>query len=284
MPELTTLVAAVLGFALTLPLSWVSLALGRRFQLLDRPGAIKTHPQPVPYTGGAAIIFTLCVGGTLLGVPTMSLVGGVVAWLIGFMDDVEGVTPTRKLLLLLLCLSVGTAGLDLDPLARISLLLGGLVLVNAFNVIDGLDGLAGGVAMFGFMALAVGDSAWGLLAAVGIGSLAAFLLFNLHPAVMFLGNQGSLAVGYFLWVAPAHLYANGRDGDTLVYAAIVWTFPLLNLAFVIGKRAIERRPILVGDRSHLYDVLHRRLGLRTALVVCWMLAAASAVIAVATRT
>jgi UDP-GlcNAc:undecaprenyl-phosphate/decaprenyl-phosphate GlcNAc-1-phosphate transferase len=273
--------SALVGFAFSLPLSWLSLTLGRRLRLLDRPSSIKIHPSPVPYTGGAAIVLTICLAGALLGSPAPPLVGLVLAWLIGLIDDVKGLAPIRKLVLLLSCLAVGTFGLELEPQARMVVLFAGLVLVNAFNVIDGLDGLAGGVAIFGFMALAVADSNWASLAAVGLGAVAALPLFNLHPAAMFLGNQGSLAVGYFLWIAPAHLYSTQRDGATITYAVLMWAFPLLNLGFVVSKRALERRPMFVGDRSHLYDVLHRRLGLRATLLLCWLFAAVCAVAAVA---
>jgi UDP-GlcNAc:undecaprenyl-phosphate GlcNAc-1-phosphate transferase len=94
-------------------------------------------------------------------------------------------------------------------------------------------------------------------------------LFNLAPAKLFLGDQGSLLLGYLLWILP--LSWLGAEGSLRVNSLwlLLWLFPIVNLGYVLGVRALSRRPLLRGDRSHLYDALHRRYGLRATLLVCW---------------
>ena len=272
----------VIGFVLGLPLTWVAVYLGRRVGLLDIPTGIKTHHLAVPYTGGAAIAATLAISGIIFGLPPAVLLGGLFIWLVGLVDDIRSLPPRLKLLLEIPPLIVGVSALGLEPLVLVVAVLVGVFLVNCFNVIDGLDGLAGGVALISLLAVlwasgpSVASSA-GLL----VGAIAAFLLFNLRPARLFLGDQGSLFLGYYIWILPLASFANKPETRTVVFGALLWGFPLANAVFVVTKRLIERRALLIGDRGHLYDVLNERLGLRSTLLVCWSIAGLLAVAAAA---
>lgn len=271
-----------LGFILGLPLSWLALQVGRRVGLLDVPVGIKVHRLPIPYTGGAAIAVTLAIAGIILPLPATVLVGGLFMWLIGLADDVRSLPPQLKLLLEVPPLIVGASALGLEPPLFIGAIVVGVFLVNCFNVIDGLDGLAAGVAMIALLAL-LWSSNGTVVAMAGllVGGSLAFLVFNLHPARLFLGDQGSLLLGYFLWVLPFANFADKREIRELLYGVLLWGFPLINVAFVLTKRLIERRALLMGDRGHLYDVLHMRLGLRSTLLICWTVAALSSIAAAA---
>jgi UDP-GlcNAc:undecaprenyl-phosphate/decaprenyl-phosphate GlcNAc-1-phosphate transferase len=270
------------GFALGVPLMWAALLIGRRLGLLDLPTGIKVHRLPVPYTGGAAIAATLAVAWVVFDLPPAVLLGGLFIWVVGLVDDIRSLPPTVKLVLEIPPLIIGASTLGLEPLAITAAALVGAFLVNCFNVIDGLDGLAGGVAVISMLAIlwATGSTV-GAIAGLLVGALAAFLLFNLHPARLFLGDQGSLLLGYFLWILPLASAANQPDARDVIFGVLLWVFPLVNAAFVVSKRLIEGRALLAGDRGHLYDVLHRRIGLRRTLLACWSVAALSSIAATA---
>lgn len=262
--EAVFLLALTVGAALTR----VAILAGKQLALLDRPSAIKPHSHPIPYTGGAAILGTLLLVGPVSGGSPSLLLGAALCWLVGAIDDIRGLSPAAKLGALSPALVIGSLAVDLDPITRAVAVALGLVLLNAFNVVDGLDGLAAGAAV-GPLALLALVGAGGLVGSVAFGAVLGFLLFNLAPAKVFLGDQGSLLLGYLLWILPlSWLGHEGSIGVTSIWA-LLWLFPIANMAFVLWIRARARRPLLRGDRSHLYDALNRRLGLRGTLIVCW---------------
>ena len=281
MPEFAG--ALIVGVPLGLAITMFSHRLG----LLDRPGLIKPHARPVPYTGGAMIALTVLVLAPFVGVPFPALLGLLLLWLVGFVDDLLGI-----LLLILLNPAPDKATVELTRVfftssyTVISIFIGyGLTLTAAFMVTQyekfRVWGLAGGAAALSFLALALMPTALSVLALVALGCVVAFLLLNLPPARLFLGDEGSLLLGYLLWLLP--LGAVGLVPSTrLVLAfALLWLFPLVNAAFVIASRLRAGRSLVAGDRSHLYDVLHRRFGLRGTLLACWGIAAVGAVAAAA---
>ena len=262
--EIAFALAVVVGAAFT----WAAIVVGRRLTLLDRPGEIKPHARATPYTGGAAILGTLLAIGPFVGGNVAVLVGAALCWLVGAVDDVRGLSPVTKLAAQVPALFVGSFAVELDPMTRTIAVTLGLILLNAFNVVDGLDGLAAGVAAGPLVLLAL-VGAGGLIAVVALGAVLGFMLFNLAPARVFLGDQGSLLLGYVLWILP--LLWLGTEGSFRVGSlwVLLWLFPIANLIFVLLIRASARRPLLRGDRSHLYDALHRRYGLRSTLALCW---------------
>jgi UDP-GlcNAc:undecaprenyl-phosphate GlcNAc-1-phosphate transferase len=177
---------------------------------------------------------------------------------------------------LLPALALGSFALDLPPLPRVVVVVVGLVLLNVFNVIDGLDALAGGTAVLMLVSLTFSGT-MPALAAVGIGATVGFLVFNLPPAKLFLGDEGSLLLGYVLWFLTAAWLAAIPPAQAMLSWSMVWLFPLVNFAYVVSVRLRARRPLLSGDRSHLYDDLKRKLGLTRTLIVCWVISALGAV-------
>lgn len=275
MPEFAA--ALIVG----LPLGAAITVMSYRLGLLDRPGHIKPHARPVPFTGGAMIALTLSLLAPFVGVPFPALLGVVLVWLVGFVDDARGLRPVLKLVAAIPALAIGSFAVELGPVERLAAVAAGALLVNAFNVVDGLDALAGGTAALSFLALAFMPNALSALTMAALGCVVAFLVFNLPPARLFLGDEGSLLLGYLLWLLPLGMV--GLAAPTRLLAAIVllWLFPLVNAAFVIATRLREGRSLVAGDRSHLYDVLHRRVGLRRTLLACWGIAAVGAAAAAA---
>ena len=255
--------------------SWVAASLGITFGLVDRPGAIKPHPKPVPFTGGTAILIALLVAAPIALPSPYAVAGAAVCWLVGLVDDLRGLMPAPKLLALLPPLALGSFALDLPPLQRVVVVLVGLILLNVFNVVDGLDALAGGTAVLMLVSLTFAGTI-SALAAAGIGATLGFLVFNLPPAKLFLGDEGSLLLGYLLWFLTASWLASGPAVQATILWSLLWMFPLTNFAYVVAIRLKARRPLLRGDRSHLYDDLKRRFGLARTLAVCWVISTVGA--------
>jgi len=230
---------------------------------LDRPNARSLHERPVPRTGGLAVL-----GG--VGLAAAALVTGL--WLplglaaalavVSLADDLRGV-PTVARLAAHLAAAGFLAWFVLSPMHPLELALITLAiawLTNLYNFMDGSDGLAGGMALIGFGAYAIAASLVGHvpLAATSIALAAAalgFLLYNFHPARLFLGDVGSIPLGF---LAGALGVVGWRDD--------VWPlwFPLLVFAPFIGdatatlaRRALRRERVWQAHREHYYQRLVR---------------------------
>jgi UDP-GlcNAc:undecaprenyl-phosphate GlcNAc-1-phosphate transferase len=257
-----------------------SIFVATRVGLLDRPGGIKIHVRPVPPVGGLALLMTIAVGASFLALSPAIVMGAASIWAVGFADDVLRLSPRAKLLLQLLPIAIVSwtqRGTSVE--STLGAFAAGVVIVNAVNILDGLDGLAAGVALFALLPIVFASGPQQDLATLTAGACAGFLLFNVPPARVFLGDEGSLLLGYVLWTEMLALSAFGKGG--VVTAALVAAIPLVNLTFVVVRRAVLRRPIWIGDRLHLYDASYRRFGLRNTIISAWVLAAIASAIGVA---
>jgi UDP-GlcNAc:undecaprenyl-phosphate GlcNAc-1-phosphate transferase len=282
-------------------------------RLLDFPDdGRRSHQRAGPRLGGVAVFIGLlaAVGGSYLatwlrtGSPTLpahaaSLIPAMaILFAIGLLDDLRGVSPLGKLLgQTLAALIVCQHGFAIERLAfppsyvvtlgwlAIPLTVVWLVGVsNAFNLVDGLDGLAGGVGVI--VLITVTAAAWVLgnntvpLYSVALaGALLGFLYFNKPPARIFLGDSGSLVVGFLL----AFLSVKGatrRDGSLLALVPIfALSYPLLDTGIAMARRWLRGHPLSRADGRHIHHQL-RALGLspRKALAVIFVEAIAVAVL------
>jgi UDP-GlcNAc:undecaprenyl-phosphate GlcNAc-1-phosphate transferase len=225
-----------------------------RLDIVDRPGPLKTHRAPVPYLGGVAVFLGLLVGPIDADrLPLLLPYLGALA--LGVADDAMNLTPRLRLGAEVL---IGvTAGLVVPgpALVKIGTAVLTLVLLNAVNLLDGQDGLAAGVCVVSAVAFAVlgGDATTVGLALAG--ALAAFLVFNAPPARMYLGDGGAYLVGTVLATLPALTQHGGTDWSVWIAVPLIVALPLADTLIAIVRRALAHRPILQGDRSHVYDQL-----------------------------
>ncbi len=225
-----------------------ALALG----VLDRPGPLKVHAQPVPYLGGAALF--VAVGVVLLPTHPSWLIPPALACGLGIADDRFDVPPIVRLAVEIVIGAV--AGVVVPAPGRVGGLVTAVVVVglmNAVNLIDGLDGLASGVAAASALALAIVDPGLRALALPVAGALIAFLLYNRPPARIYLGDGGA----YFLGAVLGMLIALSLHGGTAHWfaAPLFVAVPAGDTAIAIMRRLRARRPVMSGDRSHVYDQL-----------------------------
>jgi UDP-GlcNAc:undecaprenyl-phosphate/decaprenyl-phosphate GlcNAc-1-phosphate transferase len=286
-------VAIALGLLLTWAARWLGLATG----LVDRPAAaaapggqpagaepLKIHTVPIPVLGGlgvvAAVLGTLLVAGSDLPLPVA--VGVLLATAVGLVDDAWPQPASLRMVALTLTGIPIALGLPLDrlgPLARPGVVVLLLLLANAVNLIDGQDGLAGGlgaIASVGLAAVIAANAGDPVLALVVAGALVGFLAWNLPPARVFLGNGGAYGLGALLTVLAAQATI-GHGWHGLLAAALCLGVFAFELTFTVVRRLGSSQRLATGDRKHSYDLLGRSRGNRDrSTLALWTLAAVSA--------
>ena len=280
---LLTALIATGGVLLLMPLA---IRLAPRLGMVDDPtrDARRQHAEPVPRIGGVAVILVLAAvlaaqREVLPGLPW--LLGGLAVLLAaGIVDDRGSLAPGPKLLAQAVAIGVAMTGGWILPTVPIPLtgfeltatwatwpatLLLGLVLINSVNLIDGLDGLAAGlgcVAAFAYAAIAAlhGDVPTCLAATALAGCLVGALAWNSHPARVFLGDTGSMAIGFMLHVLGLGLVIGPVDGPTAspFLVLLILVIPWADSGYVMLARLAHGRHPFRGDRSHVH---HQVLGL-----------------------
>ena len=260
-----------------------------RVGILDSPdGARKVHPQPIPRLGGVPILAAMALSLAVFALvpfsgaaafrqqwPTLlRLVPAVaVVFFIGVLDDLFTLRPWQKLLGEIMAASwvyyCGIRIFDLFSLGRLptpwlSYPVTVLWLVgcaNAFNLIDGMDGLASGVGFFATCTMLVaalqqqGAVVLGLLTASLAGALLAFLRFNFNPASMFLGDSGALTIGFLLGVYGILWYQKSVTLLGMTAPLMALAFPILEAGISVARRYLRGDPIFSGDRGHIHHRL-----------------------------
>lgn len=298
------LLAAVASFVVAALAGWPARWLARKVGAIDVPGGRHRHRQPTPRLGGLAVLGGVAVGGTagmLLAAAShvevaerlprllaVLLVAGGVC-LLGAVDDVRSLRPSRKLLglagagVLIVLAGVRIEFLELPWLGKVALgpwagcctVLWVLACTNAVNLIDGVDGLGAGVVGSACLALALlaygmGDTA-SVVAFVAVGAASAgFLVHNREPARLFLGDSGSLLLGFLLAAISADGCTKRATATFLVAALLTLAVPLLDSTHAFLRRFRRAaagcqtarwwqrlRATSVGDHEHVH---HRLLG------------------------
>lgn len=235
-------------------------ALARRIGLVDEPGLLKVQSAPVPYLGGLAIFVAVAV--VIAAARPAFLLPMVLALALGMADDARGLSPRMRLAaeaVIGIVASTVVPGPLAGPIHAGAICLTVVVLINAFNLIDGLDGLATGVALgsvLGFAVVLSGDEA--LIARAMGAALVGFLVYNRPPARIYLGDGGSYLVGTTLALLVASSWAGGDALGTAIGTSLMVALPLADTAIAVLRRALVGRPLFSGDRGHVYDQLVAR--------------------------
>lgn len=244
----------------------------KRFDLLDHPGPLKIHTHPVPRLGGiaiaAAVVAGVFVGRTAALEHWPVLEAFALLWLVGLIDDLRGLPPLPRLAaqafsgLLLWYSGFGIPAHDriLGLAETVSIV---VLFVNAWNMLDGADGLAAGVAAIAALAFflrpASCGGSLGAFACALAGSCAGFLVFNLPPADIYLGDSGSTSLGLALAVLTLDFYrSNDASPAVIVFPLLVAALPLVDGVFALIRRLRKAQSPLRGDRLHMYDLARER--------------------------
>lgn len=288
---------AIVAFLVTVALVPALKVLAHQTGLVAHPKEDRWHRTAIPLLGGLAIVAGT-LGGVAVGQPS-----GMSVWVlttcalglavVGLVDDARTLRPQSKLILQLVFASAMTAvGLQfqftgivaLDMLITLVWLVG---ITNAFNLLDNMDGLAAGIAAIvaafrlAFF-LADGDLEGAMLAGVLLGACLGFLIYNTNPASIFMGDTGSLFLGFMvagLSLVGGWPYSRGT-ALVLVFPMLVVLVPIFDTTLVTIARILAGRPISQGGRDH---TSHRLVALgmseRQAVLVLYGLAVAGGAIA-----
>jgi UDP-GlcNAc:undecaprenyl-phosphate GlcNAc-1-phosphate transferase len=294
---------------------------------IDRPDARRVHDRPTPRMGGVAIfgafVATLglaaALGETIEGAsrwnPRGALafaMGATIVFAAGVLDDIRGLRPRTKLFLEFLAASLiawlggaRVSGISapggevaLGALAAPVTVLWIVTITNAVNLIDGIDGLATGlsaIALGTVLVLAFPEhESVAILAAILVGACAGFLFYNFHPATIFLGDSGSLFLGFALGVLSTYGKAKSATGALTVATLLIVGLPLGDTLWAIARRYLRGLEpgsarshrealgrIFEPDRNHIHHRLMRAgLGQRGATYALYAVEAAGCAVAI----
>lgn len=267
--------------AATFIVAWALTGLVRRHALaagmLDLPNARSSHVTPTPRGGGLAIVGAACLASAALflasGLDWRAVAAcwgpGLMVALVGYVDDRRGLSQGIRLLV-----HLGAAALTvaltwpwpaLPPVLAVAAVVGIAWMINLYNFMDGIDGLAGSEAVFVFGAAAVlvwltgGSPAWVALLAASASACAGFLWWNWPPARIFMGDAGSGFVGFLV---AAFALLTWRDGQLhpTVWLILASLF-VADASVALLRRMLRRERWYAAHRSHAYQWLARsRLG------------------------
>ena len=296
----------VVSFLLTANLiPWVS-RLARRRGFLDLPGSRKIHAEPIPYGGGLAVAGGLLVTaliaclwapqeilpeGTVADRATTLAVyamGSLVILALGLVDDRRGLSAGYKLSVQAIVatgVAIGGERLELfdrgEFLETLVTILWILAVTNAFNLLDHLDGLSAGVAAISGVALLIvalqtGQTLLAALLVPLLGACAGFLVFNFPPARIFLGDAGSLFIGFWLSCLTISFTFYSEEARYPLYTYFVplavLAVPLFDTSSVVLIRLSRGRPIFEADTNHLaHRLVAMGLSRRRALLAVYVL-------------
>lgn len=273
-----------------------------KLDLVDKPDERKVHPNPVPRIGGIPIALSYALSLVIvlnfapqsasLVVQHRDLLWSLfpavgMVFLIGLTDDLLGMKAWHKLLLQIFAaawavsmgakipLFVGHAGSEwlMWPLSVLWL----VGCTNAFNLIDGMDGLAAGVGLFATLttllaALLQGNPGLALATVPLVGCLLAFLRYNFNPASIFLGDSGSLTIGFLLGCFGVIWSQKSATLLGMLAPMMAFSLPLFEVALSISRRFLRSQPIFKPDRGHIHHLLLER-GLHPRVVALILYAA-----------
>ncbi|MBY0246155.1 MAG: glycosyltransferase family 4 protein [Nitrospiraceae bacterium] len=273
--------APVASFAVT----WLAITvLLRSFsdRILDHPNERSLHERPVPRTGGMGVAAGIAAGVLLASPASWWPLWAGAAFLVGvsFLDDLLGLPIVGRLIAHFIAAGLCVTGLVADQLGLLWVsvaIVATVWMINLYNFMDGMDGLAGGMALFGFGFLAIaawlGDDRALALVSLSIAVAAgAFLLFNFHPARVFLGDAGSTTFGY---LAAGLGLIGWRDGAwSLWFPLLVFSPFIVDATVTLLRRMVQGERFWQAHRTHYYQRLvlngwsHRKTSLAEYGVMC----------------
>lgn len=261
------LTVTICTLLLSLLLTFTTRKLAYAYGLVAAPRQDRWHRRPTALLGGVAIYLAFVIGCLIFAPHTpgarLILLGGTLMFLIGIIDDFLSLKPAVKLVAqVVTCAIVVYFGrrLPWTNYQVINIVVTILWLVgvtNAVNLLDNMDGLAGGVSFIACVFLSVtfvlnGQMAQALLPALLGGAVLGFLIFNLHPATIFMGDCGSLVLGFVLSAAALlSEYDRARNlGAVLFVPMLILLIPIFDTCVVTVARKLAGRPISQGGRDH----------------------------------
>jgi UDP-GlcNAc:undecaprenyl-phosphate GlcNAc-1-phosphate transferase len=299
------LILAGSAFLLALILTPLCRNLFRRLGVVDHPDRErKLHERPVPHMGGVPIVlayvasfflvtFFVDRSGINLSLLFRVAPATVMIFAIGVVDDWLGLKPLEKLAMQIIAGGWAfTLGVQITGLAKYQLspwlsapvtIIWLIACTNAFNLIDGVDGLAAGVGLFAtattlIAALMQHNLPLALATAPLAGALIGFLRYNFNPATIFLGDSGSLTVGFLLGCFGVLWSQKSATILGMTAPLMALSIPILDVCLSVARRFLRRQPIMDADRGHIHHrLLDRGLSPRRVVLLLYGMCGLAAV-------
>lgn len=289
------MLCVIAGFIVTLCTIPLLIRIAYRFNIVDRPDGRKIHGRPIPIFGGLAIYMgfilanILCSG--VLSIDSSIMYGTVSIMLLGTLDDIWDIKALYKLLVQVICGGfVALSGVSLDfglgVFDKIVSILWIVGITNAINLMDGLDGLAGGIVtiatlIFGIIGYKMGNDELLLLSLSVFGATLAFLIYNFHPAKIFMGDGGSLFLGFILSIISIMAVNGSKSSMPLTVPIMTLAIPIYETGSTIVRRIAKSRSVMGADREHMhYRLLNRGFSHRNVVLLIYILSTAAGLMGV----
>ena len=272
------------AFAVSVLLTPMVRGIATRYRMGDKPNGRRAHIRMIPHLGGVAIVagvlVPLALWGDFSAASAASVVDGVLVGavpaiaiivLLGLIDDVKSLRAMHKLVVQIVAAAILVGAgfvLHVDGTAAVSV--GALVLSfiffigmpSAVNVIDGHDGLAGGMVLISALAFALIANAigFGLIVTASlslVGACLGFLVFNFPPGTIYMGDTGSMFLGTMLALVACSLSMFAPSLHVFFAVCLVLGIPALDAILAIVRRVILRSPVFLADSLHMHHVLQQ---------------------------
>jgi UDP-GlcNAc:undecaprenyl-phosphate GlcNAc-1-phosphate transferase len=268
----------ILPLVLNLILTPIIISIAHRNQLFDATDHRKTHIGDIPRLGGIGLFVSMMISAVIIyalnrsNVSISFYIALSLIFISGVVDDLKPVRAIVKLLAqiaasITLILGGHTLSHVFIPFIEINLDLGFfqypltflwiIGITNALNLLDGMDGQAGGVSAigsitFGIVALILGQTDIAITCFILAGALIGFLNFNFPPAKIFMGDGGSLTVGFLLAAIPLLFQAPDNRGKVILVAIAIMLIPILDVFSAIIRRTKKKISFFKPDRGHIH--------------------------------
>ena len=269
----------------------IIMKIAEHVKALDIPNERKVHKFPIPRLGGLGIFFGFLLGYMLFCSQTPQmisiLIGSFILILVGSIDDINPIKPLPKFCGQLIAAAivvyygnvvmqdVSAYGLYINFgfLAKPITIIFILGVINCLNLIDGLDGLTGGIATIFFITISIIISIMGIyngldasLSLIMIGATLGFLVYNFHPAKIFMGDSGSMFLGYMIAVISLLGFKNVTLTSFIV-PVLILAIPILDTLFAIIRRLLKGESFAKADKEHFHHQILKMAGNQTKTVL-----------------
>ena len=232
---------------------------------LDYPGERKVHKKPMPLLGGLMMFFGFLFGYMVFAPQSTQmlsiLIGSFILVITGIIDDVKPLKAKEAIIgqLIAAAIVVFYGNILLNDITIFGLyihfgvfaypltILFLVAVMNCVNLIDGLDGLASGISTIFFATI-------GIIAFIMLGASLGFLIFNFNPSKIFMGEVGSMFLGYMIGIVCL-LGFKGVTVTSLLVPLLIFAIPILDTFFAIVRRIVNRKPIYEADKEHIHHQL-----------------------------
>ncbi len=264
---------------------------------LDIPNGRKIHSKPIPNLGGLAVVTGFLLGYMLFGEPSVLmnsvLIGTFIIVITGMVDDINPIPAKIKFIFQLIAVLVVVlyGNINISKLTVFGFLIDFqwftipltvlflLACINCINLIDGMDGLSSGISAMYFLTVGIISLMMGrvgiyyVISLVMLGCTLGFLIHNFHPADIFLGDSGSMFLGYIIGVVALLGYKT-IVLTSLVIPLLILAIPLLDVVFAIIRRKLKGESFAKPDKSHIHhQILKRTSSQRKAVLIIYLVQA-----------